>query len=793
MAGFTAQIQDPGRLYDRPQGGGSSGLGALGDLLKGGAAIADTVIQKNEADDARNVSQDVGKQLTSLVQENFGSTPQGKTPALVGEPNPNPAASSPVVKDALSQLNGLDQANKQGALSPQELMTRGSVIVQDAINRNPLYAQEIRQAAQSVLGVQPTQDLVKSAEEDSNRTKALNAEVTHSQVMAAANSGITYLKPDGTPDIEKMSTAGGQLLFQEKQLDQAMKQAQLTSASMPQKPTHDEQISAETTPFIKNFNPVFDTTVDGMLSSVPALVAKFSNQGKDQQVQAVLQAIGTQQAQMNNYIDKAILRNNVSPDAAKQLRDYYNAPFESMKGLTATGDFSSFSTTASTLKKMSDTGQINFRDAMPITAKIKDAGGDQAVGAMFGVFLGTNTNLREGVNAEANANLNGAVPATVLGNAANVMAGKGYDLSQEQNPDVQSKTLKGLVATMNSYTAKPDKLSDVEQGSWGNITNQVTRLGISSNDPTNLSAAAGLTNTPAALATYDNFAKNPKNANSAPVVAQGMIALNTKNIQRSVPLLQSGETNFMYGRSTIPGGPVTGAAPDDTTATPLNVKATIVFNPVTGKAEPSITAVNATTGQAYKMDATETAQAARSFQSYFGKVTDLNRSMDAVQHLAPNGIGREKEFKPLELRQLLASGSGLATKPGMNPVPMPAFMQPKKAPATPEFDPRIQDSQRQTETGAEPNNGIGAVSDQGAVGPFQIRPQDFPQYDADKLKNDFDYAKKANGEIMTGLLKKYKGNHALALAEYHGGPNQSLWGPKTFAYVSKTLGRVQGE
>lgn len=779
--GFTRELQDPGQLRNRPSGGGGSGLDALGTLLSGGAAIAGGVLDTMQKRDAAAAGVDTSNQLTDLVQENFGATPSGETPQsapLIGEKPADPAvaaaANSPVVQNTNSQLNKLSQANKQGALSPQELMTRASVIVQNAINQNPLFAQEIRQSAQAVLGVQPTQDLVKMAEDTTNRTKALNAEVTHSQVMAAANSGITYLKPDGTPDIQKMSAAGGQLLFQEKQLDLSIKEAQLKSASMPAKLTKDEQVSAEVTPFIKNANPVFNSTIDGMLSSVPALVQKYSNEGKDQQVAAVLQAIGVQQAQMNNWIDKAIIRNNISPDAAKQIREYYAAPFESMKGLTATGDFSSFKTTADALKHMNDSGQMSFREAAPALARIKDAGGDSAIASWFSVFLGTNSPLLIEANHEANNFLNGAHPATVLDNAANAMGGQGYDLKREQNPDMQAKVLKGLVATMNGYTSKPAQLSDQEQNAFGHISNQVTALGISSNDPDNLRSASNLTNTPAVMATFDAFAKNPKNANNVPAVAQGIIALNTKSIARNAPLLQQG--------STVVLGQADQA---------VVVKATIGFNPVTGKAEPMFSGSSIVDNRPIKLSSAQIAEASQSFGAYFGKVADLNRSFDAVQHLAPHGVGREGDFKALELRQLLAAGSGLQNKPGMKPVPMPAFMQPKKGDA-PVYDEETQNAQRLTETGAEPNNGIGAVSDQGAVGPFQIRPQDFPQYDPEKLKNDFDYAKKANSEIMTNLLKKYKGNKSLALAEYHGGPNQANWGPKTFAYVSKTLASVGG-
>jgi soluble lytic murein transglycosylase-like protein len=98
----------------------------------------------------------------------------------------------------------------------------------------------------------------------------------------------------------------------------------------------------------------------------------------------------------------------------------------------------------------------------------------------------------------------------------------------------------------------------------------------------------------------------------------------------------------------------------------------------------------------------------------------------------------------------------------------------------------VADAQIQQESGGK--NGI--VSRQGAVGVAQIRPANFPQYDAEKLKNDPEYALKARDEIMHDLLEKYKGNISLALAEYHAGPNIKQWGPRTFQYVNNILSKA---
>jgi len=101
----------------------------------------------------------------------------------------------------------------------------------------------------------------------------------------------------------------------------------------------------------------------------------------------------------------------------------------------------------------------------------------------------------------------------------------------------------------------------------------------------------------------------------------------------------------------------------------------------------------------------------------------------------------------------------------------------------------IADAQIQQESGGK--NGL--VSLKGAVGVAQIRPQDFPQYDPVKLKNDPEYATKARDEIMQHLLEKHHGNASLALAEYHAGPDMAQWGPKTFKYVASILNKAGTE
>lgn len=91
-----------------------------------------------------------------------------------------------------------------------------------------------------------------------------------------------------------------------------------------------------------------------------------------------------------------------------------------------------------------------------------------------------------------------------------------------------------------------------------------------------------------------------------------------------------------------------------------------------------------------------------------------------------------------------------------------------------------------------------------AVGATQLLPATAKQM-ADKLGIPFrpDLLQGKSQEAMAYQLRlgrayfdegldKYNGDIGKALAYYHGGPDESLWGPKTRKYVSDVLGRIGG-
>jgi hypothetical protein len=86
------------------------------------------------------------------------------------------------------------------------------------------------------------------------------------------------------------------------------------------------------------------------------------------------------------------------------------------------------------------------------------------------------------------------------------------------------------------------------------------------------------------------------------------------------------------------------------------------------------------------------------------------------------------------------------------------------------------------------------VSEAGARTPFQIIPATrkaaIDKYGVDPYLSPENAAEVA-GLLLKESLDRNKGDKALAVAEYHGGPDRANWGPRTRSYVTRVLGDQQ--
>jgi hypothetical protein len=66
-----------------------------------------------------------------------------------------------------------------------------------------------------------------------------------------------------------------------------------------------------------------------------------------------------------------------------------------------------------------------------------------------------------------------------------------------------------------------------------------------------------------------------------------------------------------------------------------------------------------------------------------------------------------------------------------------------------------------------------STSRAGAVGPMQVVPKDYPQYDANRLTNDPQYNRAAGNQIVANLYQKYGGNPYLTAIAYSAGERRA--------------------
>lgn len=678
MADYSANLPDPGQIGGPRYGSSGDSIGdIIGGSLTGLAKIADVGLKHFETERDQKVQTDVGNKLTDLTQQYAG---QNTTP-LVGQPSADPstvaADASPVVQDARKDLNNLSQAQSQGKMSKMEYFTRASSIVQDAVNQNPIFGQEIRNSAKEILGVAPTVEQIALASADEENAKTLSNQVQHDNVMAATNAGVVFRKDDGSLDLSKMADSGSQVQFQETLVKKQLEDANLAAAKKGTPVSHDDVVDQESRAVLSATNPVFEHVSDGLLKGVPELVQKLANQGQDKQVAGVLQAIGTGEATFNGWLDKQVVAQNLSPDTVTKIHAYYKGIFDNYRQLASGGKLDQFSTNAAALDQMKTRTGIQLQDSAPTIAKLHVAGGDTAVAAVLSTMVGTGTKLRTDLQNDASSFLTNTPHPLTVGNAtAAALTGKqNYDLSKEQSPALQQQVLRGVTATLNGYTSRPDALNPTEQKAFGHSIVQVTGLGLQSNDPNNLGAAAKLVTSPSAIRTFQNFAKSATNADQVPLVAQGAIALATKHVLRTLPVIQQGQTvNVFPDSQAADNGKLLGGSYIPNAPMALDhANASAYFNPLTGRVEMTVSGTN-DAGKKIQLSPTEINAAMPQFKSLQGQIVQVNQSLDALTVYKDHGVGREKELKPMELKQLLVAGANFPNRPGTQGVPLPDWL-----------------------------------------------------------------------------------------------------------------------
>lgn len=567
--GFTTTLPQPS---DRVDGSVKMGHGemysAIGGALSGLADIGDKALDKYDQYKEQGVLADTSQKL--YEQEQAYTSGPSTPPDLIGQADPNgeAAQSSPAYQNAVGEINKLKQGNSQGRIGQDEYWAKSSAIVQRAIMENPRYAGDIRKAAQDLLGVSPTQQMLSVKLQDEDTLKKRTEAVTNSQVDAASKAGIAYYLPDGSGqlDVGRTARAGADLMQSEskiktldQQLDIELKQAQIAKAGQGTPLTLEDQKDMETRAFLAQSNPVYGNMVEAAVSRLPAEAAKLVGQTDTQKSAWIQQQIGQLKAGYKVWLNGQMnrMKTPLSASSSAAINTYYDNQFKAYEDL-ATGPLSDFQTNTRMLTQMKTQSGIELHQSAPLLSKINDVFGPAAA-PFVSTALTRGTGNIDQINNEVagfTGQGQGALPPPTaqdnLHNGTAVAAGQ-IKVSNLPTADHQRGVLQPLMATYKDLTSRPNTLQPKELNVFGNIAGNVLEMGLAK-DATgdDVKNAAGYTNTAAAMRTLDRYAEIQPDKGK--LLAQGVTSVQAVDIQNQVadlkPILNNTIASGRFGAGT---------------------------------------------------------------------------------------------------------------------------------------------------------------------------------------------------------------------------------------------------
>lgn len=652
MADFTGSLPDPGAI------GNQYGLsppseslsGTVGKALAGASGLADIALKRMDLEKSTAAKNDLSNKLFDLVEGNGAS--QDKT-----------------VQDTQGQLGKMQASSQQGKMSREELLARSSSLIQQSVNQNPYYADELRSLGKDVLGFQPTAEqaglvLDQAKWEDQTRNAAKADAVTK-----AGAAGIQYQNPDGTLNIDKTAQAGletaaaeNQLRMTGNQLDNEIKRIDIAKAYSPP-PTESERRDLIETGTLKALNPVFQHNFSSTLDRIPMIL---KNAGTDEQKKGlILQDLQTTKAQWHAYVQNQFAKmDNLPPtETQNKILASYDNRFDTFTGLV-TGPGSTAEGTARALKALQSKTQLDLAKSSPTLFKLKSIFGDNVFASQVGVIIAQDKDLQGQVDTGVHDVVLGAKPhapgpVETAGLAADLAGGQVH-LDQLPNDSYRSSVIQHLGVALNGYYQNPTKLSDQEMSAYGHSISNIAAVGVRLSDRNDVMNASRMTNSAGAVQTFKVFAANPKNAQNVHATAEELLKLQDHNLQMNVPRLVEGGDITVTKQGVI--------APVWSTANKVYVQYSAYYNPQTGQIEPLLIAK---TPEGQPVPVPPEAMRYGEVKEHMTNIGEMNKSLTAGTAYKSFSLGRMKEWSDQQYRYGAVTAWGMPIKPGTHAPDLP--------------------------------------------------------------------------------------------------------------------------
>ena len=481
MPKYTDQVSDPAGLGSPgvPSPSTSTSVSSYGPVIK------------SIFDFAGNATEYATKKTLEKRLGGFENELQSGIGDILSTDQPT----SQLVKDANSEFDRLDQIHKQTAPSERDRYLAAAKVVQRYISVDPANAELYRERARQSLGFVPSQKLAALASEEENFKKELEHNRKNTAFVAASNTGVNYLLPDGTPDYEKMYAAGEKEIAREytyktdmERISKAKAQLELDKARAA---TPTEVANTQKTGVLKILNPWLDEQAKASFSQLDAMVNEAKTPDQEQRIAV---AIRSAEFDGRQRLEKMIIDGNVTPEAAKDLRETLAAHYQVYKDIVAGGDASNAKIVTDIAKNLSSTEDIDVSVGAPKLVRLRKALGDQGFAAKASVLLNKLSGFDTVVSNET-LNLAGINKSQALDQMVGFAAGE-RSIDQIDQALIPKAIDLGK-ANVKDYIDHPEQASDLALvKSFGNSASAIITGGLKVNDQKQLRIAGNIVNKP---------------------------------------------------------------------------------------------------------------------------------------------------------------------------------------------------------------------------------------------------------------------------------------------------------
>lgn len=661
MAGFTANIPGAAEVTGSTPLKQSSAA-AIGSALGGVAKILDVGLKEYHQERSDKLGSQLEDQLAGVVQ------PIGGKQGDVFQDQLNDIG---YTGQGFGQIAKLAQANRHSPdkVSTAQMMGKAAQITQQMIHDNPRYADEIRSRAQKILGVNPTEEVIKQNLKDEDALEAQQRAFKLDAANDAMRVGILIPDGKGGYNLDAMASAGMTIKKTDhdmeqmgRQLAQEKDRIEIENLQNKRQPETDKarSIRVQST-LLTTLDPLFNAQMDGAMQSLN--IGKFLQENTNapagaeakerDTIRAGLSSLRTSfLTQFDRYMANlsATPEGPIVPEDQKAVRDMYVARFSQWEDLLDKSPIAAFKAQVDAVAALKAGLGMKFIDAAPLPAAIAGALGDNAVAPAVQVALASND--------KANGAFQGQITNWINGAAAVANPTPGQPI-----PPLTKDVTNILNAGMGVYASRPDKLTPIEKAAYGNITTAYVEAGMRLLDVGQLGTVMQQTSAPTRLRLFDNFAKDPAHADQAQKLGSDLFNLNIHYIQQATAGLPNliASQQFRMHNTSMMGGRFS------------DVNGEPVYNTKTGQVELEFSDVD---GNRISPSRVTIPLAATT------QLRMLNQSLKAAVHVKDYAADDAKKYSEEQLKQSIIDTVKLPLAEGSERIKMPEEEKPASPTST---------------------------------------------------------------------------------------------------------------